>query len=145
MPIKIEIHETPVPWTASRISSRGKWDPRGKNKITSKWLVKIALQKIEASVPLHGYIVLSMVFYEPIPASTPKSKRAGMLDGSIRPTRCDTTNLQKYYEDCLKNILFDDDRFVVKNISEKLYADKGKILITVFSLEEYRKFYEDSF
>ena len=79
-----------------------------------------------------------MVFCEPIPASTPKRKREDMLSGIIRPTRCDTTNLQKYYEDCLKNILFEDDRLVAKNISEKLYADKGKILITVFTLEEYR-------
>lgn len=79
-----------------------------------------------------------MVFYEPIPASTPKGKRAAMILGLTRPTRCDTTNLQKYYEDCLKNILFEDDRYVAKNISEKLYADKGKILITIFTLEEYR-------
>jgi len=62
-----------------------------------------------------------------------------MLSGEIRPTRCDNTNMQKFYEDCLKNIVFMDDRYVYKNISEKLYGDKGKILIQVFSMDEYEK------
>lgn len=60
-----------------------------------------------------------------------------MLSGKIRPTHLDATNCQKFYEDCIKNILITDDRNVVKIMSEKLYGVKESILIQVWSLDEY--------
>lgn len=62
-----------------------------------------------------------------------------MLQGEIIPTHVDCTNCQKFSEDCLKGIVITDDRNVAKISSEKLYADKGKILIKVWTLEEYLK------
>lgn len=66
-----------------------------------------------------------------------------MLDGEILPTNCDCTNLQKFYEDCLKNIVIKDDRYVVKITSEKLYRDKGCIFMKIYTLDEYRKINAD--
>lgn len=94
--------------------------------------------------PLKGFIVLDMLFIEPVPRTASKKDKEAMLKGEIRPTRCDNTNMQKFYEDCLKNIVFLDDRYVCKNISEKLYGDQEKILIKIYTLSEYKGLYENN-
>jgi Holliday junction resolvase RusA-like endonuclease len=75
------------------------------------------VKSMYAEKPLDGFVALQMTFYEPPPASASKKMKERMLSGEIRPTRCDNTNMQKFYEDCLQNIVFLDDRFVYKNIS----------------------------
>jgi len=127
------VHSLPIPWSASRVSRGKHWNPRGKDKLWTQWTIKSQYK----GKPLDGYIVLDMTFWEPPPLSASKSARARMLSGEIRPTRCDNTNMQKFIEDCLKNIVFRDDRYVCKNISEKLYGTKGKTVIKVYTLEEY--------
>lgn len=88
--------------------------------------------------PLNGPIVLWMHFVESTPLSASKKKRAEMLAGEIVPSKADCTNYQKFFEDCLKNIVFLDDRYVAKNISEKAYGEKGVTKIRVYTLKEYR-------
>lgn len=138
--IEIEIEADPVPWSPSRILRNGfTYNPRAKQKTWTQWQVK-ALYHGE---PIPGFVVVDMLFHEKIPKSVPKKTRPLMLSGEMRPTRCDTSNMCKFYEDCIKNILFQDDRFVVKNISEKVYGEKGKIIIKVYSLDEYRQLHEN--
>jgi Holliday junction resolvase RusA-like endonuclease len=60
-----------------------------------------------------------------------------MLAGRVIPTRCDCTNLQKLYEDCLKGLIITDDRNVAKIFSEKLYGEKDEIIIKVYTLQEF--------
>jgi len=64
-----------------------------------------------------------------------------MLDREIYPTKKDCTNMQKFIEDCLKSVAFEDDRYVVEVHSRKRYGqvEKGKILINVYSIEEYKE------
>jgi len=54
-----------------------------------------------------------------------------MLNGEIFPTKSDTTNCQKFYEDCLKGIVFKDDRQVVIICSEKKYGEMGLVKIQI--------------
>lgn len=115
------------------MGKRGAYNPRGKEKNFTIWQVR----SLHGGEPIPGYVVVHFTFFMRIPASTPKKKIPLMLSGEIRPTNMDTTNCQKFYEDCIKNILIQDDRNVVKITSEKLYGDKGKILIRVWSLDEY--------
>jgi Holliday junction resolvase RusA-like endonuclease len=126
---------TPVPWSASRITSIGAFNPRAREKNFTRWQIK----SLHREKKISGYVVVDFVFYFPIPLSTSKKKKALMLSGEILPTSCDCTNLQKFYEDCIKDILIQDDRNVAKITSQKLYGNKGKILIKVFSLQEYRE------
>lgn len=65
-----------------------------------------------------------------------------MLDGKIFPTRCDCTNLQKLYEDCLKGIVIKDDRQVIVVTSYKCYGEEEGVDITVQDLFEYFKEHE---
>ncbi len=138
--IEIEVPIRPTPWTAPKMGKRGAFNPRGKDKNFARWLIKNAYR----GEPIQGYIALEILFIEEPPMSASKKDKARMLLNEIRPTRCDLTNCVKFIEDCLKNIVFNDDRFVVKNISEKIYGKKEKILIKVYSLEEYNKKCESS-
>jgi Holliday junction resolvase RusA-like endonuclease len=105
----------------------------------TQWLIKNSFKGIR----LDGFVVLELLFLEPVPASASKKDKALMLAGEIIPTRCDNTNMQKFCEDCLKDIVFQDDRYVAKNISSKLYGDKGKTLVKVWTLSEYRQLNEN--
>lgn len=133
--IQIELPNIPVPWTASRITTRGSFNPKGKEKNFTRWQIK----SIYREDPIPGYVVLDFVFFMRIPHSASKRDRVKMLAGEIIPTNVDATNCQKFYEDCLKQIIITDDRNVAKISSEKLYGDKEKILIRVWPLEEYRQ------
>jgi len=138
--IYLEIPRIPVPWTAPKVGKgRRLYNPRAKEKLLTQWLIKNSFQGIR----LDGFVVLELLFEEPVPASTSKKNKALMLSGEIIPTRCDNTNLQKFYEDCLKDIVFKDDRYVAKNISTKLYGDKGRILVKIWTLSEYRNLNEN--
>src|ERR1700687_606436 len=108
--IQIELPNIPIPWTASRITSRGAFDPRAKQKKFTRWQIK----SLYRAVPIQGYVVVELMFFMPIPASTSKKKKALMLAREIIPTNMDCTNCQKLYEDCLKNIIFTDDRNVAR-------------------------------
>ena len=131
--ISLELNEIPVPWAAPRLTKKGRYSPRCKDKAWTQWVIR----GLYTGKPIEGYIVLDLTFIEPPPASASKKTRALMLSGKIFPTRCDVSNMTKHYEDCLKNILFQDDRYVVKNISSKLYGEKGRVIINVYPLEEY--------
>jgi Holliday junction resolvase RusA-like endonuclease len=137
--IELEIPKSPIPWAASKVGKKGHFNPRGKDKLWTQWQIK-ALYK---GKPIEGYIVLEIKFIDPMPLSASKKEKQDMLSGKLMPVRCDLTNCIKFIEDCLKNIVFMDDRYVAKNISEKLYGDKGKTLIKVYPLDEYRKTYAD--
>ena len=137
--IRIELNEVPVPWAAPRLSKKGRYSPRCKDKAWAQWQIRNAYR----DKPIEGYVVLDFTFIEPPPLSASKKTKALMLSGTLFPTRCDCSNMTKHYEDCIKNIVFLDDRYVVKNISSKLYGEKGKVIIKVYTLEEYRKLNAD--
>lgn len=133
--ISIELNTKPIPWAAARVTSRGAYNPKDKQKSLTRLLIR---SKYQGS-PIPGYVVLEFAFYFPLPNSIPVSKRSKYLENiQILPTQCDCTNLQKFYEDCIKNILITDDRNVAKISSQKLYAENEKIIIRVWTLEEYK-------
>lgn len=133
--IQLEIPIRPTPWASPELGRGGHvYDIREPDKRVCRYL----LRALYHEPPIPGYVVVEFVFIFRVPFSTSKKKKAQMLAGEIIPTRSDCTNLQKLTEDCIKNILITDDRNVAKISSEKIYGNKEKILINVFSLEEYR-------
>ena len=133
--IRIEIPVLPTPWAAPKMTRSGMvYDIRSKEKKWLRWHVK----QLYKSFPVQGYVVVDFTFFFPVPASTTKKKKALMLAGEIIPTRADCTNLQKLTEDCIKNIIISDDRFVAKISSQKLYGEKENIIIKIWTLREFR-------
>lgn len=137
----IYLDHYPVPWAAARVGKKGAFNPKGKEKIFTQWMIKN--QHREEVLP--GFYVLDFLFIFPIPRSASKAQKEKMMRREIIPTCSDCTNLQKFYEDCLKKIVIKDDRYVAKISSEKIYGEKKGIIIKIFTLEEYRKINENYF
>ena len=82
-------------------------------------------------------------FYMPIPKRWSKAlkekARNGTLHHMVKP---DTSNLVKFYEDCMKGVILYDDSRVVWAPPIKLYDDnpRTEILIRSFDYEEYLRF-----
>lgn len=133
--IQIDLPNIPVPWSAPRLGRKGAYNPKNAEKNFTRWQVR-SLYKGD---PIPGYVAIQFTFFMPVPASTSLKKKKLMLQGEIIPTHCDCTNLQKFYEDCLKQIVITDDRNVAQISSKKLYGDREKIVIKIWTLEEYKK------
>ena len=59
-----------------------------------------------------------------------------MLEGKIIPTCKDVTNCQKFYEDCLKGIVIEDDRNVQMIVSRKFYGEIAQVRIRVLPIKD---------
>lgn len=129
--ITITIEGDPVPWSAPKLSRGHVYDPKEREKQAIRYLIKQQYNE----EPIQGYVCLCFFFVFSPPKSASKKKREAMLCGSIMPTRADCTNLQKLYEDCLKNVVFGDDRNVMLVHSEKAYQEKPKTIINIWSFE----------
>jgi Holliday junction resolvase RusA-like endonuclease len=128
--ITIEIPWEPVPWAAPRLSKYGCYDPREKDKRAIRACVKDQYD----DPPMVGYFYILFTFHFAIPKSTSKKRKALMLEGSIRPTKSDCTNLQKLYEDCLKGIVIVDDRYVMSTKSQKYYSESPAVFMHIHQL-----------
>ena len=127
--IEITLDVTPVPWSAPKLSRFRTYDPKEAEKRATRYLIRQQYK----DEPIQGYVRINFIFYFPPPKSASKKQREKMLRHEIIPTRCDCTNLQKLYEDCLKNIVITDDRNVEYISSLKLYGEKGQVKITVYT------------
>ncbi|HUD01716.1 MAG TPA: RusA family crossover junction endodeoxyribonuclease [Rhabdochlamydiaceae bacterium] len=133
MKVELNIPLDPVPWASPRVLKTHCWDPREKDK----WAARFHIYDQYDGEPYQKYVAALFFFaFEP-PASASLKKRVQMLSGEIRPMRCDCTNLQKLYEDCLKGIVIQDDRQVCVVSSYKCYEEKGSVQIIVQDLDEY--------
>jgi Holliday junction resolvase RusA-like endonuclease len=128
--IKIEIPGSPTPWAAPRVCKSGSaYSPKGGIKVANRIIVKSQYRE----KPLKGPIIIECYFYMPIPASLSKKRKSALLN---KPHICkpDTTNLQKFAEDCLSEIVYEDDAQVFQIFSKKIYSENPKTVIDIFKL-----------
>lgn len=130
--IQIEIYGNLTAWAAPRLGRGGTaYNPKSKEKEHTRWQIKSLYRDELILGPVH----LDFTFYFPIPKSTSYVKRRQMLAHIILPeVKPDTTNLQKFYEDCLKGIVIGDDKNATDTSARKRYSDKPRVLIRVISL-----------
>lgn len=131
--ITLILHSKPVSWAAPITHNRIHFNPKHREKLDTMALVK----QLYNGPLFDEYMVLEFEFRVALPASASKKKKMLMLEGEIVPTKCDCTNYQKFYEDCLKKIVLTDDRLVAKISSRKLYAEKECIIISIETLKEH--------
>lgn len=79
-------------------------------------------------IPAGTPIFLTLIFYMPIPASTPKKKRDGLMYHTKKP---DLDNLIKFFKDCANGILWHDDSQVVHIEAAKMYANEPKTIVSL--------------
>lgn len=133
--IHLEILGNPIPWSASRTNGKRHYNPRHEDKLRAQWQLRIQYR----DELIKGPVSLDFTFFLPIPKSTSNFRRREMLAAILLPdVKPDTTNLQKFYEDCLKGIVFHDDNCVTDVSSRKRYSDYPRTLIRVQSLNSNR-------
>ena len=130
--IILDIPFTPVPWAAPKFSRYRTYDPKEKDKRAAR----CCLASQYKGEILDEIVMLNFTFFFKPPKSATKKQRISMINGDSIPTRCDCTNLQKLYEDCLKGIVIKDDRKVEKICSQKKYAEKEHTIIYVYTKYE---------
>lgn len=125
----ITLELDPIPWAAPKLARNGHaYDIREKDKRAARYLI----QQQYTGEPISEPVILGFTFIFPFPKSASKAKKEKMKSCEIVPTRCDCTNLQKLYEDCLKGIVITDDRNVYYVSSFKLYGEKGRVEIKIY-------------
>lgn len=129
----IVIEGDPISWKAHAGYGRKSFNPLYKEREMVQYYIKTQATECLNDMP----IALSFDFYFKIPKAASKVKRMSMMNGSIRPlTRPDASNCIKFYEDCLKGLVFDDDSQVVEIKARKFYSEKPRVVIKVSKLQE---------
>lgn len=130
--ILLTIDGLPTPWTPSRVTrTRHAFNPKYREKEYATWQIRSQFNQ----QPISGAVKLDIAFHMPIPAGTSKIRRTQMLNGILHHIkRPDTTNLQKFIEDCLKGIVIEDDSQVCEINARKIYAVAPKTVVQVFAL-----------
>lgn len=118
----------PIVWRAPYVGSRGAYSP----KYNEKRIVQILLKSTYKGELIKDIIRCDISFYLPIPKSASKKKQAQMRAQEIRPTAGgDLTNLRKFYEDCLQEIVIENDRQIVEGETDKWYDDEPRTVIHI--------------
>jgi Holliday junction resolvase RusA-like endonuclease len=82
--------------------------------------------------PADSPLRVSITAYYPIPARTPKSKRAEMLDGGAHATKKpDADNVAKIILDALNGTAYEDDAQVVQLSVRKQYGAEPCVRVSV--------------
>lgn len=132
--LTITIPGKPIAQRRPRFAHRGKHVVTYSDQETEagKW-IQLAKDQLPDQ-PLQGPVRVAMVFYMPIPkylVST-KAKRALMDAGLVRHTvKPDTSNLIKFAEDVLNELLWQDDAQIYEVYARKVYAKQPATVIHV--------------
>jgi Holliday junction resolvase RusA-like endonuclease len=127
--IELVIEGPPTVWKAPYVGTRGAFSPKHHVKNIYRDILRAAYK---------GHLITDPVrcdcyFYMPIPKSASKKMRQKMIDGEIRPTAGgDLTNLRKFIEDCLQEIVIDNDRQIVEGDTEKWFSDNPRSVLQIF-------------
>jgi Holliday junction resolvase RusA-like endonuclease len=125
--IKLELDVRPLSWMAPHRSNKVFFNPRH----TEKQMTILLIRAQFSGVPLSDYVDLDFTFYSKIPKSASKKRHKDMADGKILPTKMDLSNCVKFYEDCLKHTVIEDDRVVAKITAQKFYGHEDRVIISV--------------
>ena len=128
--IFIEISGPPIPYAAARKGKYGRWyNPRSKEKRKIRWVIRSQYH----GFLLKGPLEIRYLFEMPIPKSWPKAKKDLARQQRIaHVSRPDVDNLLKFYNDCMKNIIYEDDRQIVRPLPFKFYGASPRTLVVVY-------------
>ncbi len=145
--MKIVLHGQPINQARPRFSRRGgivlTFDPRSKEKAQAKKEIEAQLIKainsknreiaIEASrIAVADFYSVSLSFHMSVPKSSTDVERSGKLWGLRKHAgKPDLDNLEKFYLDCLTDLIFQDDSKVINLSSKKLYSNNPRTEINV--------------
>ena len=130
--ISLTFNISPVPASRPRVTRWGTF--YGKKYKEFKREMGVLL--IESDVPslvnptlwLEGLISADMTFFVPMAKSWSKKKKS-LKDGQFCDNNADLDNYEKSILDSLSTVYFHDDRQIVQQKSQKIWAETGSIRI----------------
>jgi Holliday junction resolvase RusA-like endonuclease len=126
--IIIDIPGKPIPFKSPRVFSRRTFNPLWAEKKQTQSIISEKYTNAPLTCPCYCRVV----FYIQVPKSFSKKKKEQALNDQILPTtQIDVDNCSKYLLDCLKGIVFEDDRLVVDLFASKRYANTGHTVVIV--------------
>jgi Holliday junction resolvase RusA-like endonuclease len=133
-PIRIEIPGDPIPWTRPGQNKKKRFDTQGDQKRMVGLFVKTMMVGVGGI--FKGPVSAHFQFLMPIPKYKEKNIGAILNAGgtSLHIIPPDTSNLIKFYEDALNDILWKDDCLICSLHGEKFYSLKPATVIEVEGL-----------
>lgn len=129
--VELVIEGKPLSWLAPIHSRNRCFDLRAKEKNQVRWQIRSQYK----DPPVSGCVQIDFSFFFPVPKSVSSIRKKEMLAHHLLPgVKPDTTNLQKFYEDCLKEIVIADDKWVTDTRSRKRYSLYPRVVIRVISM-----------
>lgn len=123
------ISGNPVPWKSHGGYGKRSFSPRYKEREFYRWTIK---QQMSGLSKISGAIALRVIYHITIPGSYSIKKKRAILSGQIYPIkRPDLTNYNKFLEDCLTGLVWEDDSQIVRIEASKQYSSETKTVIFV--------------
>lgn len=132
--IHLFIEGPPVVWRAPYVGSRGAYSPKHQEK---KLYQHILRQKYSGPI-LTDIVRVDCLFFIPIPKAYSKKKLRMIKDGTLRPTAGgDLTNLRKFIEDCLQEIVIENDKQIVEGETAKYFDVHPRTVIKILPVSSF--------
>jgi len=125
--IKITLPGEPIAKMRPRITRKGAYDPQHSIKHAAKFQV---LSQINGRNPFPKDIPIDieMSFYFHCPSHKLNLLHWGIMDHVEKP---DIDNLEKWVNDILNDIIFEDDKQIINSIAHKYYSDDPRTEIKI--------------
>lgn len=133
--ITIIIPGNPIPKMRHRQTRNGiAYDPQVKEKGSVKWIIMQEIKKKfpDIEFPIKGPVNCEFFFYMQIPESFTKSERTLISwDALQHVSKPDCDNLEKFYLDCMSQIVYEDDRRIYRLSTLKRYDETPRTEIRI--------------
>ncbi len=126
------IEGPPIPRKRPTFSRFGTYDAQKKQKQDIELQILSQIGPVSNIKAIEGNISVSMTFFMPIPKSWSQKRRKEVL-GKPHTKKPDIDNFAKMYLDALNGVVFRDDAQVAYLLCEKIYCDKPRTEITVYT------------
>ena len=127
--VSFSIEAKAVPWQRAGLH-RGRVFTKPETRAWQQVVAHHARRAMGGGMPFNGPVALSVQFYQTVPPSWPKAKRAKAIACEHWPTsRPDLSNLVKSIEDACNAILYFDDAQIVSLQVLKLYAERPAVIV----------------
>lgn len=117
----------PIAWKRARTCRGRYFDAQSDIK---KQIQLVILAQKPPKPPASHSLHITMTFVMPKATKLSKLKKMA-LEGKPHYNRPDLSNLVKFYEDALNEILWQDDKYITKLYAEKFYGDNPQTIIKV--------------
>ena len=136
--ISLTFNISPVPASRPRVTRWGTFY----GKKYKEFKREMGMLLIESDVPspvnpvlwLEGLISADMTFFVPMAKSWSKKKKS-LKDGQFCDNNADLDNYEKSILDSLSTVYFHDDRQIVQQKSQKIWAETGRIEVILKEVE----------